>query len=590
MGDLELLRRFEPVIKYTEGELFLPALVEDYLRGAALFVTTKGKRKARQLAPAGTLDPVRLAQVGRETEGERTYLQFVERPMSRREYKKWRKGTDRPKFKASSRFASVGLLSRLIDTVMRLTLLLRGRVPGGYAAAAHQQIGKQSSFAYYGRVTRDAGYVVLQYWYLYAMNDWRSTFGGVNDHEADWEQVTIFLVDHGADREPEPAWVAFSSHDEVGDDLRRRWDDPDISFVDGTHPVVYAGAGSHSGAYLPGEYVTSVGLPLPGFVERLRRNLARLLPWGDGGDEVIGIPYIDYRRGDGDSVGPGQDRHWSPTVITDQTPWVRDYRGLWGLDTQDPLGGERAPAGPRYDRDGSVRDSWRQPVAWAGLDKEAPTAHEATAELEALRESVLEESERISRELEAARNRLRGARSADRTAGRDARHPSKRVAELTVAVESLRQQATDLGEDLDAVDRALSRPDVIEPAHSHLRHRAMPLEAADSRGLRDRLLRIWAAASASLLMGAAGLLLLLGYRNIVGALLILVVVMVVIEAFLRGRLVHLIANVVVAIVILIVLMAIVSVILGNFAQGLGVLLLLAAVYMGWQTFKEGART
>ena len=151
--------------------------MEDYLRGAALFVTTKGKRKARQLAPAGTLDPVRLAQVGRETEGERTYLQFVERPMSRREYKKWRKGTDRPKFKASSRFASVGLLSRLIDTVMRLTLLLRGRVPGGYAAAAHQQIGKQSSFAYYGRVTRDAGYVVLQYWYLYAMNDWRSTFG-----------------------------------------------------------------------------------------------------------------------------------------------------------------------------------------------------------------------------------------------------------------------------------------------------------------------------------------------------------------------------------------------------------------------------
>ena len=54
LGDLELLRRFEPVIKYTEGELFLPAPVEDYLRGAALFVTTKGKRKARQLAPAGT--------------------------------------------------------------------------------------------------------------------------------------------------------------------------------------------------------------------------------------------------------------------------------------------------------------------------------------------------------------------------------------------------------------------------------------------------------------------------------------------------------------------------------------------------------
>ena len=49
-------------------------------------------------------------------------------------------------------------------------------------------------------------------------------------------------------------WVAFCSHDETGDDLRRRSDDPDITCVDHTHPVVYAGAGSHSGAHLPGEY------------------------------------------------------------------------------------------------------------------------------------------------------------------------------------------------------------------------------------------------------------------------------------------------------------------------------------------------
>ena len=52
---------------------------------------------------------------------------------------------------------------------------------------------------YYGRVTQDGGYIVTQYWYFYAMNDWRSTFGGINDHEADWEQVTIFLVPDGGD-------------------------------------------------------------------------------------------------------------------------------------------------------------------------------------------------------------------------------------------------------------------------------------------------------------------------------------------------------------------------------------------------------
>jgi hypothetical protein len=55
--------------------------------------------------------------------------------------------------------------------------------------------------------------------------------------------------------------VAFSSHDKVGPDLRRRAADPDLSWVDGTHPVVYVGAGSHSGAYLAGAYLVRVEPP-----------------------------------------------------------------------------------------------------------------------------------------------------------------------------------------------------------------------------------------------------------------------------------------------------------------------------------------
>lgn len=35
----------------------------------------------------------------------------------------------------------------------------------------------------------------LQYWFVYAMNDWRSTFSGVNDHEADWELVMVYLAE-----------------------------------------------------------------------------------------------------------------------------------------------------------------------------------------------------------------------------------------------------------------------------------------------------------------------------------------------------------------------------------------------------------
>ena len=44
--------------------------------------------------------------------------------------------------------------------------------------------------------------------------------------------------------------------------------------------------------------------------------------------------------------------------------------GLFGLDTKDRMAGERAPAGPKFARDGRPRQSWIDPIAFAGL---APT-------------------------------------------------------------------------------------------------------------------------------------------------------------------------------------------------------------------------
>ena len=46
------------------------------------------------------------------------------------------------------------------------------------------------------------------------------------------------------------------SHDHHGDALRRRWDDPNLHRENG-HPVVFPGAGSHSGAFVPGDYVVA---------------------------------------------------------------------------------------------------------------------------------------------------------------------------------------------------------------------------------------------------------------------------------------------------------------------------------------------
>ena len=380
-GDVRLLQCYEPVLRFTRGELFLPMAVGDYLEKCSLWRSAGGRRSwgrrrhGEQVCAPGELNPARLAQVSGPLRGNLS-LRFVQRSLGWREFRAWRRAAGRPRLAAgSSRLAAVGLLGPLIDAVMRLSLLLRGRVPGGTAAAAEQTYRSQAdpdSCPYYGRVTRDRGFVALQYWFLYAMNDWRLTFGGVNDHEADWEQVTVFLPDP-PDPSARPAWVAFSSHDEAGDDLRRRPDDPDLQWRD-THPIVFAGAGSHSGAYLPGDYLVTVEPPSLRRLFAPLRQLGRLLlPWTRAHTcAAFGIPFIDYRRGDGPGVGPGEAKKWRPVLVDDQTPWLRDYRGLWGLDTGDPFGGERAPAGPRYERGGSVRQCWSDPVGWAAWTRRHP--------------------------------------------------------------------------------------------------------------------------------------------------------------------------------------------------------------------------
>lgn len=586
--DLTLLRQYEPVIRYNRGEMFYPCSVEDFVAASALYRRTDDEPE--ELAARGTLTIDRLAELGRVHVGDIIYLQQVDGPLTRKEYKAWRKRPDRVKFKTSSRFAAVGLLSRFVDAILRFTLLLRGRVPGGYAAAVHQayiNTPTRDDCYYYGHVTRDGGYLVLQYWYFYSMNDWRSNFGGVNDHESDWEQVTIFLTD---DEEQKPAWVAFSSHDEVGDDLRRRWDDPDIEFVDGTHPVVYAGAGSHSGAYLKGEYLITAGVPLPDWLDTVRRAFLRILPWHEDDDSgAIGIPYIDYKRGDGVSVGPGQDKPWNPVVVTDDTPWVRDYRGLWGLDTHDVFGGERAPAGVRYERKGTVRQSWGQPVAWAGLDKEAPTDQWARGDLEGARKFLTQKLADTDVELSEAREALRAARAAERAQGISPQEPTRRAEELAEEVEEIRKRQMVVRQQLEGVELGLEAPALpVEPVHAHLRHRAEPMRQDDN--IRGRLLRVWSAASASILLAALGTLLLFDTTGLLWPIVWIAFAMLVIEAILRRRLASLMMAVLIVGLIWLGLWAAWSLFTGNLRIGFGIVLLLAAVWMAVQTAREGIRS
>lgn len=534
-NDLRLLRAFEPVVRLTQGEFFVPVGVEEYVRNCSLWVQ-RPDGAAERIAEPGELDLDGLAQLGARHGRVGYSLSGISVPHSRRDrIRSWFK-TERPSFKAGHRLAEVGLTGRAIDTLSRLSLLFRGAVPGGSAVASlalqNEHLDPQRP-TYHAHVVRDGGWIVCQYWFFYSFNNWRSGFSGVNEHESDWEQVTVYLDGTGVvdeDGLPYPRWVVFSAHDETGDDLRRRWDDPDLTLVDDRHPVVFAGAGSHSGAYLAGDYLITIAPESLGRLVSVVRRIAKVFtPWtraaqGSG----IGIPYIDYARGDGLSIGPGQELEWTPVVIDDDTPWVRDYRGLWGHDTQDKLGGERGPAGPRYERNATVRPSWGDPVGWAGLGKAAPSP---AVELELVAGRIEDIDSELSRlEAETTEGRVSVA---EKAAGLPPGAPEVRALEgEEKRLVDARLTAVRLRDERLRMEVALDQGVPVVGPHAHLSHRRLPI-AVSERG-RSRFLSAWAVVSTPIiLLLIASLFIGDNYSRPLLALWILVIVLGV-EAFARG--------------------------------------------------------
>jgi hypothetical protein len=449
-------------------------------------------------------------------------------------------------------------MGRVADAVFRLTFLLRGRVPGGTAAAAQLQYAAIQAegpvSAYYGRVFRRGSYTVLSYQFFYAMNDWRSSFFGVNDHEADWEQVFVYLS-RATDGDLVPAWIAYASHDFRGADLRRRWDDPRITIVD-NHPVVFIGAGSHASYFESGEYVITVELkalkPLSDLARFLRRFWRNTLGQGDPeglvreADALVQFPFVDYARGDGVRIGPGQMQEWTPALIDESIGWVSGYRGLWGLDTHDLFAGELAPAGPRYNRDGSVRQSWYDPIGWAELDRE-PAPAEADAELsrhvQRLRSDATEAAEksaairavlpRLSLEAQALTGRGSPPRLLDQRL-RQIESLEKDLLSLASQEEQLRA-AAGACEELQERMQAGYRPGPRE----HIRHERTPEPAQNFR--EGRVAELWAAASIGLLFVLAVIFIVLGTPWF-SAFFILIGGSILVDNILRGTVVHFLLN------------------------------------------------
>ena len=516
MNDLDLLRRYEPVVRYTRGEMFFPTAIDGYLHGANLWVADD-QRRMQQLTATGELSPDLLATFRDVPLGHRYYLRYVDEPLQAVAYQQWRTRPDRERLPAPNRLQRVGLVTRILDGIFDLSLVLRGRVPGGTAAAAQQKytsmLERDPRRVYYGRMVREGGYIVLHYIFFYVMNDFRSTFHGVNDHESDWEQVFVYLTDEG-DRAPVPRWVAYASHDFSGDDLRRRWDDPEIEKVDGTHPVIYAGAGSHASYFTGGEYLMQVEpamlAPLRGIAKALDRfwtstlRQSGQLNLDEGLHNLLSIPFVDYARGDGRVIGPGQAETWTPILISDADGWVDGYRGLWGLDTWDPLGGERAPSGPKYNRDGTVRESWSDPLGWAGLDKVLPP-REAIVATEKMLATLRSEQVELTAQIEQQRGVVRsldlGITALQQTAYLDdlLKRRQKDLEAEMAKLSALNSRAGDASETLEAGTAQLERLRIGDfgDARAHIKRAHAPQPPIDRHG---RFALWWAAVSGGLLL------------------------------------------------------------------------------------------
>ncbi len=611
-ADRALLRRFEPVVRYTRGERFFPMDVEPYVRECSLWLQ-RPDEDAICVAPEGELTLEKLAEPRAGGFGTVYFLKFIE-PLDLIELARYqleeslRRKDPKEIFRAGrGRLARVGYGSRFVDALFSLTLLARGRVPGDTAAAAaltyRHMLAERECYRYYGRVTRRNGWVALQYWFFYPFNNWRSGFFGVNDHEADWEMIYVYLSESEAG-DVTPEWVAYASHDFSGDDLRRRWDDSELEKV-GEHPVIYAGAGSHASYYARGEYLAELELPflspLVRLVDRLQEFGRRALRNVSGNQmqtepefNVFRIPFVDYARGDGVSIGPGQDREWDTPQLLDTAPgWVVGYRGLWGLYARDPIAGENAPAGPVYNRDGTVRRSWYDPLGWAGLDK-LPPPDEALAKV-AERRAEIEARRAAATQTIADKNHELINLGVEAAAMQGQPHFKKLHAaheeKIAALSKDLSQLSAALASDealLEALDLYAARLRAGErgPARAHLRHAHRP--ASDSGLQLSRFAELWSAISIGLMMiGFVGLALavsfgILPWSYLIYGLAALLSLIAFVEAGFRRQLPQLITSVTTGLAIVAAL-----VLLFEFFWQIVVLaVLVAGGYIMWENLRE----
>jgi hypothetical protein len=188
-----------------------------------------------------------------------------------------------------------------------------------------RRLAEGSTPAVYAHVATDPAYpgkLALQYWFFYAFNDFNNT------HEGDWEMIQL-VFDAGDAREAlgrTPALVGYSSHEGAES---AEWGDEKLELVDGTHPVVYPGAGSHANKYTEALYL------------------------GSSAEAGVGC---DDTRGPHRDIAPAVKTIPSdPDAAKAAFPWIA-FDGRWGELQPAFFNG---PTGP------NLKDQWTRPIEWS---------------------------------------------------------------------------------------------------------------------------------------------------------------------------------------------------------------------------------
>jgi hypothetical protein len=225
-------------------------------------------------------------------------------------------------------------------------------------------------------------------------------------------------------------------------------------------------------------------------------------------------------------------------LISEDDGWVSQYRGLWGLDTRDRMGGERAPAGPMYERSGTIRKSWYDPLGWVGLDKIFPPS-DLPGEIDERIADVRAGLEALDERIALDRERLR-VLALDVESLRAAEHFSGiyevKEKELQAAQQGFQElvrrhvELTEIRNALFQYQRRVQAGDLGPPA-AHLQHAPRPTPPIE----HHRVLEIWAAISGAAALLSFGYLVI--YRPSYWILMVLVVAVIFgfIDSITRGN-------------------------------------------------------